>query len=193
MTKDADRSGTRLIFYPMPTRRTFLLAGIAGAGALAVAGWLRGGRDASQDLFSATSPPTLGPDALAVVAAVTPIFLEGALPEDAGLASAALRQAVGNVGIAIAGLPPAAQQELAQLFALLAFAPARMALARVTSPWPEASTDEIRAFLRDWRISRFLLFRSAYAALHQLVLAAWYGNPDSWPAIGYPGPPRLAN
>jgi hypothetical protein len=175
----------------MPTRRTFLLAGIAGASALAAAGWLRSARDASPTLFSSTSPPVLGPDALAVVRAVTPLFLDGALSEDAGLASAAVRQTVDNVGIAIAGLPPTAQQELAQLFALLGFAPARIALARVTPPWPEASADEIRAFLRGWRNSRFLMFRSAYAALHQLVFAAWYGNPDSWSAIGYPGPPRL--
>jgi hypothetical protein len=35
------------------------------------------------------------------------------------------------------------------------------------------------------------LLRSGYAALHQLVLAAWYGNARAWPAIGYGGPPSL--
>ena len=176
----------------MTNRRTFLFAGIAGAGALAAAGWLRSKRGASQALFSTTSPPILGPDAFVVVTAVTPVFLEGALPDASAAASTAVRQTVVNVGIAIAGLPPAAQQELAQLFALLGFAPARTALARVASPWPEARREEIAAFLENWRTSRFLLFRSAYAALHQLVFAAWYGNPDSWPAIGYPGPPDIA-
>ena len=176
----------------MLTRRTFLLAGIGGASVLAAAGWLRG-RSAPSPLQGAASTPILAPDAFAVLTAVTPAFLAGALPDDPAAASAAIRKTVDNVGIAIAGLAPAAQQELGQLFALLGFAPARMALARVTSPWSEARDAEIAAFLERWRTSGFLLFQSAYAALHQLVFAAWYGNPDSWPAIGYPGPPVLAN
>jgi hypothetical protein len=35
------------------------------------------------------------------------------------------------------------------------------------------------------------LLRVAYFALHELVFAAWYGDPQSWPRIGYPGPPEL--
>jgi len=27
--------------------------------------------------------------------------------------------------------------------------------------------------------------------LHELAFAAWYGNPQAWPAIGYAGPPAL--
>ena len=42
-----------------------------------------------------------------------------------------------------------------------------------------------------WRDSRFELLRSAYAALHQLVFAAWYANPRAWFATGYAGPPSL--
>jgi hypothetical protein len=176
----------------MPSRRTFLLAGIAGAAALAAAGWLRNGRNAAPVIVSAAGSLTLAPDAYAVITAVTPVLLDGALPSDPVAATAAARETVANVGVAIAGLPPAAQAELSQLFALLDFAPARIALAHLSSPWPEASPNDIAAFLENWRTSRFLLFQSAYAALHQLVFAAWYGNPASWPAIGYPGPPRLA-
>jgi hypothetical protein len=173
----------------LPTRRTFIFAGIAGATALATAGWLRSRPDTP---VVGASPTALDPDAYAVVAAVTPVFLDGALPARAAEAAAAVQETVTNVGLAIAGLPPAAQKELAQLFALLGLAPARIALARVSSPWQQASHQEISAFLESWRSSRFLLFHSAYAALHQLVYAAWYGNPASWPAIGYPGPPRLS-
>jgi hypothetical protein len=175
----------------LPTRRTFLFAGIAGATALAAAGWLRSRQDTPVIVGTQATAP-LDPDAFAIVAAVTPVFLDGALPGDATAAAAAVRETVANVGLAIAGLPPAAQKELGQLFALLGLAPARIALARVSSPWPQASRDEIAAFLESWRTSRFLLLHSAYAALHQLVFAAWYGDPASWPAIGYPGPPRLA-
>jgi hypothetical protein len=77
------------------------------------------------------------------------------------------------------------------LFALLAFAPTRCLVAGVWSPWPEASAESIAAFLVSWRDSRFALLRSAYEALHQIVYGAWYGNPRSWPAIGYAGPPSL--
>lgn len=174
----------------MPTRRTFLFAGIAGAAALAAAGWLRSGRD-GPIIVGMPTTTTLDPDAFAVVAAVTPVFLDGALPADSTAAAAAVRETVASVGVAIAGLPPAAQKELDQLFSLLGLAPARIALAGVSSPWAKASRAEIAAFLESWRTSRFLLLHSAYSALHQLVFAAWYGNPASWPAIGYPGPPRL--
>lgn len=176
----------------MLSRRTFIFAGIAGASALAAAGWLRNG-GGSSPLLDAASTPTLASDAIKVLTAVTPVFLDGALPGDPATANAAVRETVGNIGIAIAGLAPAAQLELGQLFTLLGFAPARIALARVTSPWEEARNEEVAAFLERWRTSGFLLFQSAYAALHQLVFAAWYGNPASWPAIGYPGPPRLTS
>jgi len=174
----------------MLTRRTFLFAGLAGSAALAVTWWLRGSRE---DATGAASPlpAPLGPDAADVLGAVVPVFLDGALPADRAAAQRTVRETVASVGVAIAGLPPAAQHELAQLFSLLGFAPARIALARVDSPWRTAGPDEVAAFLERWRTSGFLLFRSAYAALHELVFAAYYGNPASWPAIGYPGPPRL--
>ena len=175
----------------MPTRRTFLLAGTAGAAALAAAWWLRGEREIPPAIPGTSSLARLDTKAPAIVAAVVPVLLEGALPTEPATAAAVVSETVAAVAAAIAGLPPAAQKELGELFALLAFAPARIALARVASPWETASRSEVAAFLERWRTSRFLLLRSAYGALHQLVFAAWYGNPSSWPAIGYPGPPQL--
>ena len=96
-----------------------------------------------------------------------------------------------GVARAVAGLPPATQKELGELFALLGFAPARLLAARVGPHWSSASPDDVAAFLERWRTSGLSLLRSAYDALHQLVLAAWYGNPRAWPAIGYAGPPKL--
>ena len=176
----------------MTTRRTFLFAGIAGAAALAAAAWWRAGRDSpNHEAIAGGASPSLGPDGSAVMAAVIPVFLEGALPAGQEAAAAAVQKVLGSVGVAVAGLPPAAQKELSELFALLGVAPGRMALARINAPWPEARPDEVAAFLERWRTSGFLLLHSAYDALHQLVFAAWYGDPASWPAIGYPGPPKL--
>jgi hypothetical protein len=117
-------------------------------------------------------------------------MLEGALPAgDAAMAARA--EVVAGVDRAIAGLPPAVRSEVDELFSLLAFAPTRCVVAGVWSPWPEASRDSIAAFLGRWRDSRFALLRSGFAALHQLIMSAWYANPQAWPAIAYPGPPSL--
>ncbi|MEP7181695.1 MAG: hypothetical protein ABI886_05885 [Betaproteobacteria bacterium] len=176
----------------MTSRRTFLVAGVAAGAALSLAWWLRGGRDAG-------SVPADGTDALSaldaqapsIIAAIVPVMLDGALPAAAAQRAEAIRETVANVSSTVAGLPPSARNELSELFALLAFAPARLAVARVSAPWAQAERADVAAFLEHWRTSRFALLRSAYDALHQLVLAAWYANPKSWAAIGYPGPPAL--
>ena len=92
-----------------------------------------------------------------------------------------------GIDTAISGLAPSSQDELRRLFALLALPPARLAIARVSEPWNRASEAEGRACLDRFRGSSLALLRSAYGALHQLTFAAWYGNPASWPRIGYPG------
>ncbi|MEO8738524.1 MAG: hypothetical protein ABI537_02340 [Casimicrobiaceae bacterium] len=171
------------------SRRTLLKAGVAGGAALLAAHWLytRSPMPRAPDAQFVA----LDPNARAMFTAIVPVLLAGALPS--GAAALAARDAVVmGVDVAIAGLPPAARRELEELFSLLSFAPSRSLVAGVWSAWPEASPAAIAAFLERWRDSRFLLLRSAYAALHQLVMAAWYGNERAWPAIGYPGPPSLA-
>jgi len=167
------------------SRRAFLATGVLGAAALATAGWLRLRAPAL------TAGRALDANARAIVRAMAPAFLAGALPDDESVRIAAIDETVANVHAAILGLAPAAQRELAQLFALLGVAPARMALAGLVPDWPDASPSQVDAVLERWRTSRIMLLRSAYDGLHQLVLAAWYGNPRAWDAIGYPGPPVL--
>lgn len=164
-------------------RRTFLAAGIAGSALLAVAGWWR--------LSRRRLSSTLNPDTDAIVRAIVPAMLDGALPIEAKVRANAIDETVANIARAIAGLPNTARAELDQLFSLLALAPARRAFAGVASPWNEANVDEISAFLDRWRDSGWMLKRSAYDALHQLILAAWYGTPRAWATIGYPGPPKV--
>jgi hypothetical protein len=92
---------------------------------------------------------------------------------------------------AVAGLAPAVQEELGQLFSFLHFAPSRAAFTGLWAPLDEAPHAKIEAFLTRWRHSRFDLQRQSYEALTQLIQASWYDNPSSWKAIGYPGPPAL--
>jgi hypothetical protein len=170
------------------SRRTFIAAGIVGTAALVTAGWLRGPH------APAGKEPrrALDADAEAIMRAVVPVLLAGALPDEAAQRSAAVGDTLAAIDEAIAGLPAAAQKELAELFALLALPPVRVALARVGAPWPQASGADVRAFLDRFRDSGYTLLRAAYGAMHELTFAAWYGNPGAWAAIGYPGPPRLA-
>ena len=145
------------------TRRRILKAGLAGAVALAIGGGIAWFRGRTD---AAAAAPAFDADARGIVRAVARSLL--------------------------AGLPPASRRELAELFALLSLAAGRRMFAGVASPWSEASRAEIDAVLAAWQSSGWSLKRTAYDALHQLVLAAWYANPRSWPAIGYPGPPVLA-
>ena len=55
-------------------------------------------------------------------------------------------------------------------------------------PSSASRPEQVSAFLQDWRLHRLGLLRTAYHALHDLVLGAWYAQPASWEAIGYPGP-----
>jgi hypothetical protein len=171
----------------MPTRRQFLKAGFAAGIVLAGAGWLtwRRGRVPEAGFH------WLDERSATIVAALAPVILEDALPVAAAARHAALREVVSAFDRAVAGLTPAVQEEIAQLFSLLGLSAGRFIVAGVRSPWREATRDEIAAFLRRWRTSRLQSLRAGYQALSQLVLASWYGNPASWERIGYPGPPSL--
>ncbi|MTD32338.1 hypothetical protein [Paludibacterium denitrificans] len=85
-------------------------------------------------------------------------------------------------------LPPAVQREVRLLFDLLANRWARRYLLGVAVPWSQAGVAELSAFLRSWQISRLQWQRTGYQALHALIAAAWFGNPASWPALGYTRP-----
>ena len=170
----------------MPTRRQFLVVGLAGAGVLAAARLLdRGG--------GAVRSPLQVLDArdARIVHALVPVVLAGALPPTLDARTDAVREVVAAFDRAVSGLAPAVQEEIADLFSLLGFAPTRLLFTGITSAWEEASEAEVRAFLERWRTSRFDLLRAGYQAIAQLLVASWYGNPASWSRIGYPGPPAL--
>ena len=171
----------------MPTRRQFLKAGLAGGAILAGAGWWALQRPRAR----APGLAWLDESSAPIVAAIIPAILDGALPEDAPARAAASREVLEAVDRAVAGLAPEVQAEIAQLFAMLSLAPLRVALAGVVPRWEDATPAQASAFLARWRASPFALLRAAGQALCQLVIAAWYGNPASWAAIGYTGPPPL--
>jgi hypothetical protein len=164
----------------MIDRRSFLKAGLAGSALLAAGGlaaWFMG-RDATRDRDE-------------VLAALIPVLLAGALPEQDDERARAVGRCTLAVGKAVEGLSPAAQQEAGQLFALLSIAPTRALTTGITGPWAQASPQEIGAFLDRWRFHSWALLQTGYQALHDLVTGSWYADEAAWPAIGYGGPLKL--
>jgi len=172
------------------TRRDFLKVGTAGALILATARLGRG-QGVPDPSGESRSGAVLDAGANDVLAAVVPVILAGALPAEQSARSRRIAATMEGVSKAVAGLPAHARADLRSLFALLGFGPTRWLLAGVRQPWRAARETEVAAFLERWRTSGWALKEQAYQAFHELVFAAYYADPDSWPDIGYPGPPRL--
>lgn len=174
----------------MPTRRQFLTTGLAGGALLGFAYLFQGSIDRFGKRTLVEAFPLEGA-MRQVLGAVVPVVLAGTLPGDGAGRQSGIQRAVDGVAIAVSALSAPAQREVAELFALLAFAPTRIAAAGVTDPWPEATPEAVASFLQRWRNSRIDLLKSGYLALHDLILGAWYADPATWEAIGYPGPPGV--
>lgn len=165
-------------------RRTFLTVGGLGALALAAGG----------GLYRYTHPPgplqrfVLDGEAKAALDAIIPAMLAGVLPPEAKALAAAVGATTARVHQAILGLPLNAQKEVQDLFGLLALAPARRMLTGVAGGWARATDEQVSVFLQEWRFHRLAMLQTAYHALHDLIIGAWYADPSSWNAIGYPGP-----
>lgn len=168
-------------------RRQWLGSGIAAATLLVAAGAIyesQGDRaPADAHGFSFLNEADRG-----ILAVIAPVILAGSLPQGDN----ALRAVIEGFDTAVAGLTPSVQAEVAQLFMILRVPPLRMLATGVMKPWHLASTADIMRFLDGWRSSSMPNLRSAYNALHQLSYGAWYGQPQSWASIGYPGPPKIS-
>lgn len=174
-----------------PSRRRFLQVGALGSALLALNSLAaRPARAEARQPGSQAVFLTAADNA--VLLAIAPVMLAGALPAPQAARAAALDDILAGVDLAVSGLAPATQGEVRQLFDLLEMSAGRVLAAGVWDPWPEASRDTIASFLDDWRTSWIGMFRTAYLALHELIMAAWYGNPNSWAAIGYGGPPTIS-
>ena len=175
----------------MLSRRQFLKTGLAGGVLLATAFALHRPLDRLGKRTLVENVPFDGALRL-VMPALAPVILAGALPVDGAARLAAIQRATDAVAIAVSALSASAQREVAELFALLAFPPTRVAVAGVSLPWPEATEEDISRFLERWRNSSLDLLKSGYLALHDLTFGAWYADPQTWAGIGYPGPPKVS-
>jgi len=157
----------------MLTRRQWIGSGVVAAAALGVAGAAVDSAENNRD----------------ILAVIVPVMLAGALPADAAARQAEIVRTLDGFDVAVSGLTPSVQGEVAQLLSLLRIAPLRIVATGIVGPWGRTSPERIAQFLNQWRYSSIVKLRSAYDALHQLIFAAYYGAPNAWGALHYPGPP----
>ncbi len=171
------------------SRRNFLKAGSFGSVLLATG-------SATALLTGCASPQPAAGHAflreqdIRVVRALIPVVLAGALPTGAD-AAAAIDKVLKSLDSFIGTTSPGAMAPLYQLFDLLSMAPARIAICRLWDDWPDASAEDLDAFLLRWRGSSIGMFRAGYAGLVKIITSAWYLLPESWPTTGYQAPVRI--
>jgi hypothetical protein len=157
------------------SRRRFLKTGLGGAALLVTGGWV-------YQSWYHVEWQTLRP---IILSRISQAMLESVIaPDD----TPALQNSTQATLVALSALPPYAQKELNQLFSLLAWPPACWLLTGFRD-WNSVEPIQVQQFLTRWRQHDWLLLQSAYHALHDLTLGAWYAQPSSWGTLGYPGPP----
>ena len=122
-----------------------------------------------------------------VLAAVAPAILAGTAATGKGVAAA-----IGSVDRAVAGLPPHLQEEVGELLGTPRFL-AGPALGCRRRRAVAGSVGRARS-RRSSNAGASAVGRCSSRATTRCTTscsAAWYGEPDSWAAIGYPGPPEV--
>lgn len=121
-----------------------------------------------------------------------PVILGPALATDPGLRRVQVERTVHSLDASMPHYGAAIRGQIRELFDILNAGFTRITLARVWSPWVEASEEAINGFLLRWQESRFATFNMGYMALIQLSNYAFYSHPEHWASSHYPGPPKWA-
>jgi hypothetical protein len=167
-------------------RRTLLKAGGVGVASLALLG---GG---AAILFEpAWRDDRLSRDAQSLAAAVARCVLDGTLPEEPTIRSAAISAHLERMNATVHAMAPATQAQIAGLLAILVSPPGRWAIAGLKDSWDVALTVDIQRAMQAMRTSRLLFRRQVYQALRDLTHAAYFADIGTWPRLGYPGPVAL--
>lgn len=177
------------MYLPPPgardTRRGFLKKGLFGGLLLALGGgtWLALKRSAQVDLPAGLK--VLDARRYAVVRALVERFI----PQRAGFPSPDALGTAKAVDDILAMVDDSTRVELGQLLMLFENALPNILFGLRTVPFTQLAPDEQQAVLAEWMTSRLALRRTGYLALRTIVMSAYYGNPATWSATGYPGPP----
>lgn len=187
MVRRSRRSRERLVL-PGETmgRRRFIQVGVVGAALLAGAGWLVARRP--EELPGVGGPfAVLSPADAAVLQAIS----RRVLPRDPPFPSPEGVRVTDRVDAFLAMSHPGVQRDVKRLLAL--FDSALLGLVLDASPFRFRTASPARqdARLTAWSKCRLDVRRTGFRALRRLVASAYWSSPETWGAVGYPGPPAL--
>jgi len=173
------------------SRRLFLIRAMAAAG-LAVTGrlfWIKSEEFIPNDLMDDADWLVLSGDDRLVLAVITPVLLDGVIK--APLNGQQLVQYLKDFDKGLFTLPKTQQEEFKELLSLLSSMVGRVVIASVWTSWNKVNAATVQEMLTSLRTSYLDLMKIAYKGLKELSYASWYGNPQHWDGIGYPGPPEI--
>ena len=165
-------------------RRRFIKLGATGLLMAGGLGWL-GRHFAKVDVVAGRS--VVLPQHRPMLHALAEGLLDPALPATGR--QEAIEVAVNAFIEATKTLAASAQAELGQLLNILENPVGRRLIADLGTNWEKATPAQVQAFLISFRDHPIPALRPGYHALHDLMMAGWYGQPGQWVDMGYPGPP----
>jgi hypothetical protein len=95
----------------------------------------------------------------------------------------------GKVDEFLAPLDPASAKDLKQLVALFDNALFSFLTGGPARPFTQMDPTEQDAHLARWATSRIAIRRTGFQAMKRLVAAVYFGSPETFASVGYPGPP----
>lgn len=90
----------------------------------------------------------------------------------------------------LARLDEDARRDFHRLLGLFDNALAGLLLTGTIAPFTQLSPEGRASMMKKWESHRIGALRSGYQALKRLACACYYGNPETYAAVGYPGPPE---
>lgn len=169
------------------TRRGFLGLSAGGAALLALGG-VGVALQPTVARTSAVALRALTPRQFSVLAA----FADRACPGGDGFPTAAEVQVAEKVDGLLATMHPADAAELGQALLLFDNALVGLLMDGRLATFSAAAPDVQDATIMAWRTSKIATRRQVYKAIRGLVAASYYASPETYAAVGYPGPPDFS-
>jgi hypothetical protein len=86
-------------------------------------------------------------------------------------------------------LPPSDAKDLKQLLTLFDNALFSLLTGGPATPFTQMSAAQQDAHLHAWQTSRLAIRRTGFQAMKRLCAAIYFGAPETFASVGYPGPP----
>ncbi|MEI7705331.1 MAG: hypothetical protein WCK73_12120 [Deltaproteobacteria bacterium] len=167
-------------------RRSFLKYGLAGGALLALGGGTFLATRRTRPASNLTGPfSVLSPEEATVFMELS----ERLLPPRPGFPAPLDVELPKRIDALLGLMPVEGQREVKQLVGLFENALAGFLLDGQWRTFTASNHEQQDARIRAWQRSRFRVRRTGFRAFKKIVYSSYYGAPETWPALGYPGPP----